>query len=389
METKTEMKTLVCILTEGDKERYKAECSSLEGALWSLDQRSKRLGLVINGLKIDHDSLIYANRFGLVETDAIDQWGGFVLVPIDGQAQKSDLANKLLDVTCAIEETKEKRALVLGRKKAAEARIVELAKALKSGKEDREVECEWRHDAENNLMDLVRTDTWEVVSSRPLTDQERQLELDFQRKPRAMVQCPVCPIRVTITAGRLDSHKDLDKEECITTGLTTVDAENFGAKISEQPTRPGKTTLEALKREIVASAPKAKPLKLVDPVEEEDDAVNPEDESEVTSEWKESWLDAEAAIDSADSAIEDMKPSDPIVQEVVQQDDVHQDPADATKTILASLKLATVADIFPRHVEDIMEKAGRDAAEVRAYLLGMCADQLKATTKRSLSAWGQ
>lgn len=452
MERKTETKTLVCVLTEGEQATYQQECSSLEGALWSIDQRSKRLGLQINGLKLDHDALIYANRFGLVETDAIDEWGGYVLVPIGDKDARQKLATDLLDVTCKIAELREKRQLVLGRKKAADARIVELAQALRSGKEDREVECEWRRDTTEGCMDLIRTDTWEIIQSRPFTDQEKQLELDLQKQPRAMVQCPVCPLRVTITGGRLDAHLDLDKQQCITTGLTTVQAETFGARINEHPKMPNRETLEGMKASIVGQNPQSKPVRIVEPVEEveaeEEEGGDGEEEAQeelavddgvevysgtvvecrvcgltvsVVEDGSAPWpalLDHTGDVEMSPCLTSGMSPQmahgaydiwhnngytrDPEqlqaiaeaikagreYQAVVKAEVSSDDPADVTKRILDQMGLAMVADIYPRHIGPMLELAGKDAAEVRAYLLGQCADELKGTTKRNLAAWG-
>ena len=438
MERKTEMKTLVYTLTEADKEAYKEECSSLEGALWSVKRRARRMLLEINGLQLDREGLVFARRFGQIETDEIDEWGGYKLVEV---MDEQKVNNDLLDVTCKVEEVKESRGAVQNRKKVAEDRLVELSQALRSGKEDREVECEWRRDTTEGCMDLVRTDTWEIIQSRPYTDQEKQLKLELVKQPRAMVQCPVCPIRVTITGGRLDSHQDLDEGVCITTGLTTVQAETFGARINEHPKMPNRETLEGMKAAIVGQNPQSKPVRIVGKAEEEDgdapeeladddgdlpysdvvscrvcgmtvDVVNDgsapwpalldhtgdagmspcltsgmsrEMAGKAFEAWKDNGYprapeDLQAIADAIKAGLE--------YQAEVKAEASSDDPADVTKRILEQMRLAMVADIYPRHIGPMLELAGKDAAEVRAYLLGMCSDELKATTKRNLAAWG-
>jgi hypothetical protein len=53
-----------------------------------------------------------------------------------------------------------------------DARIRALALVVRSGEEHRPIECEWRADAGLRTLKLVRRDTYEVVRSRPMTDEE-------------------------------------------------------------------------------------------------------------------------------------------------------------------------------------------------------------------------
>ena len=54
------------------------------------------------------------------------------------------------------------------------AQISQLARACREGKEEREIVCELLYDEDELTVDVVRVDTGQVVSSRPMTDDERQ-----------------------------------------------------------------------------------------------------------------------------------------------------------------------------------------------------------------------
>lgn len=55
-----------------------------------------------------------------------------------------------------------------------EARIRELGATVKTGEEMRPIECEWHADMGKRVMTLIRSDTYAVVRSRPMTDDELQ-----------------------------------------------------------------------------------------------------------------------------------------------------------------------------------------------------------------------
>lgn len=55
-----------------------------------------------------------------------------------------------------------------------------LAKLIKSKVENREVECQFVVNWNENKKDLVRLDTNEIIESNALTQEERQLELEYE-----------------------------------------------------------------------------------------------------------------------------------------------------------------------------------------------------------------
>jgi hypothetical protein len=64
--------------------------------------------------------------------------------------------------------------------------LSKLSRAIETGEEDRDVECEWNKDFVRKVADLVRMDTGEVVETRPLDADELQEKLFPKRmtKPK-------------------------------------------------------------------------------------------------------------------------------------------------------------------------------------------------------------
>jgi hypothetical protein len=62
--------------------------------------------------------------------------------------------------------------------KEKEKEVVEVAAKVAEKKEYREVDCMWEYDWNRNIKVLTRLDTFEVVESRVIPADERQLYLD-------------------------------------------------------------------------------------------------------------------------------------------------------------------------------------------------------------------
>lgn len=61
--------------------------------------------------------------------------------------------------------------------KTLEQELRQLSTAAREKQELRDVECVWQRDDASWQMNLVRTDTYEIIESRPQTTEERQLAL--------------------------------------------------------------------------------------------------------------------------------------------------------------------------------------------------------------------
>lgn len=55
--------------------------------------------------------------------------------------------------------------------------IMDLARVVETGEEDRQVECWWQPDYERSVVKLVRSDTLEIVRTEPMKLSDRQLRM--------------------------------------------------------------------------------------------------------------------------------------------------------------------------------------------------------------------
>jgi len=101
-----------------------------------------------------------------------------------GQKEKAEAAEQLATTLQAAESLELERKSVLGefksRLNALEERIHKLTLNVKDGVEMRSVECELRLNYTTLAATLIRSDTKEVVEERPMTDEEKQMNLDFE-----------------------------------------------------------------------------------------------------------------------------------------------------------------------------------------------------------------
>lgn len=74
-------------------------------------------------------------------------------------------------------EQKAKKEDLKQRLEDLEGEVGKLARIVRDKSEPRDVECARVFDFDKSTVEIVRTDTGEVVSSRTMTDQERQIGL--------------------------------------------------------------------------------------------------------------------------------------------------------------------------------------------------------------------
>ena len=60
--------------------------------------------------------------------------------------------------------------------------IADLSEKIESGFEEKTVPCRVKFDHTRDMVFIIRTDTDEVVEERPMTEEERQTELQFEEK---------------------------------------------------------------------------------------------------------------------------------------------------------------------------------------------------------------
>jgi hypothetical protein len=80
------------------------------------------------------------------------------------------------------EVQKEQKAEMKLRLETLEKQRTELARVVRSRKEDRVVDVEWHADDRKGVVELVRLDTGEVFETRPMKAAEKQLDA-FEPEP--------------------------------------------------------------------------------------------------------------------------------------------------------------------------------------------------------------
>jgi hypothetical protein len=115
------------------------------------------------------------NDEGAIEFEVRDL--PFPLTPEEVGLKGEDLARSLH----AKQQLAEERSSVMGgfkeRGGEIEKEIGRLSEIVRSRREYRPVRCEWSADDEKARMHLVRTDTGEIVTSRPMDEHEAQRAL--------------------------------------------------------------------------------------------------------------------------------------------------------------------------------------------------------------------
>lgn len=101
------------------------------------------------------------------------------LKPAELQQYGRDLGASLADLQRLDTQLEEAKGANKASRKPVEAKRDRLAEALRSGKEYRDVRFQSIYDYVGNTAKVVRLDTDETVSERPLTEAERQREIEF------------------------------------------------------------------------------------------------------------------------------------------------------------------------------------------------------------------
>lgn len=103
-----------------------------------------------------------------------------ILTPNELERRGAELARATFDWDGAEEEKKSITKTLGETIKNHEANMKRLARVVKSGKEEREVEVEWQAFPSSETMRLIRLDTGEEITSRAMTKEEREL---FRQPP--------------------------------------------------------------------------------------------------------------------------------------------------------------------------------------------------------------
>lgn len=374
----TEVRTLVCKLTEDEKIRYRSEVAELGIAHGEIVEALKAKLQEIKVAKQRQKEILDTLKFNQEEGPDKDDHGRSVLVEID-PARREALETENLDLATQLEELTEQRQTIHNERKTTKDGLTDRLKALKYGQEEREVKCEWRPRFDEQTCRLYRLDTGEAIDSRPLTDEETQQAFQFEvSKPalRVMSQCPICGADVGLTAGRIETH-NVGSDVCVAHGLTTQQATALGGRLAEFETLPDAATISGLRFEVATAIypPGRSTIRSAETVKEEREAADAGEDKE-----DDPFVDSSADLRSLDD--------DPLDGGDVPEDDMAWDAAAALPGYLKQLNLGYASDIRPSDVDALMDLAGSHKHDLIAYLLAQPVD-LKPTTKRALKAWGK
>lgn len=88
----------------------------------------------------------------------------------------------LKDCLKQLTELEVQKARLTAAMKPIKSQIEDLVPIIDTRKEMREVECDWRFEWAKGIKVLVRTDTYEEVTRRPVTDEEKQIQLELNNQ---------------------------------------------------------------------------------------------------------------------------------------------------------------------------------------------------------------
>lgn len=99
----------------------------------------------------------------------------------------NDYAREVADLCLQVSDLEAEKAShakhIKGRIDGLSADISDLSRKVKRRKEDRDVDCVWVYDWTNNVKQLERTDTREIIETRPIEQWERQQKLPAENTP--------------------------------------------------------------------------------------------------------------------------------------------------------------------------------------------------------------
>jgi hypothetical protein len=96
------------------------------------------------------------------------------LTPKELREKGAELGRAVTDWETTEEEKKRVTKDLGDRIKEQEANMKRLSRIVRTGKEEREVDCNWVAAPSSETMRLIRCDTGEEVTSRPMTKEEKE-----------------------------------------------------------------------------------------------------------------------------------------------------------------------------------------------------------------------
>lgn len=132
------------------------------------------------------------------------------LTPDERLAKSEDMAKKLQQYDDLVGNHKAQKSAMRELEKAREVEIREIAKDVRLGSEVRDVGCRWVADFARKRVELVRLDTMETISSRSMTDADRQLAIELRLNEDDLDEIPL--ERPTAVDPDAEANADSDSD---------------------------------------------------------------------------------------------------------------------------------------------------------------------------------
>lgn len=237
--------------------------------------------------------------------------------------------------------------------------------------EDRELECILTDDekiARQHVSWLYRSDTNEVIDTRPLRDDDKQTVLSFEdgetRSKSQKVEC-ICHVffKPNKKTGLIKEHGD-----CPGSGLTVEQLRTFHARLTGLETTASDLTLNRIRDEIVNGIGGHETGEETNP-ELSYDGYVPAPDGVVIGDVIAAEFDDR---DDTEADVEDEFADDPFSEST--------DDAQVLEAITLALKGRELSDLYPADVGVFLDDCGTLATDVRAYIVAQRASELKPRT---------
>lgn len=106
-------------------------------------------------------------------------------------AKAEQMAKQLKQLDEMVSSHKAQKSAMRELEKARELQVREIATDVRLGSEMRDVPCRWVADLVRRRVELVRLDTMETVESRAMSDQDRQLAIEFRVNEDDLDEIPI------------------------------------------------------------------------------------------------------------------------------------------------------------------------------------------------------
>lgn len=171
-------------LTRDESEDFRRELICITGRNWQVDKASK---FIFHCYEEDQGEFKMAKRKSdkpLIHTSQEPHRVKFTLTNDEKAEAANELASSYMQLESLAIEKKTAMSEFKNRRERIEERIHTLSLKVKEGVEMRSVLCELRLDYSSLRATVIRLDTEEIVEEREMTEDEKQMKFEFEKKEK-------------------------------------------------------------------------------------------------------------------------------------------------------------------------------------------------------------